>query len=80
MKQPTMTFSTTVQVAGGDVDLKGSGQSEPGDFMGAQAGDVLPVENDAARHGREHAGDAVEEGGLAGAVRPDEPQQFALLD
>ena len=48
------------EIAGGGVDLEGAGESSARHLVGRQAGDVLPVENDSARRGREHAGDAIE--------------------
>ena len=46
----------------------------------AEAAHVLAVQPDRAAVGAEHAEHAVEEGRLAGAVRPDQPDALALLD
>src|SRR4051812_45135859 len=44
------------------------------------AGDVLAAEEDAARARREGAGEHVDEGRLAGAVRPDQRMARARLE
>jgi hypothetical protein len=44
----------------------------PRHLVGAQAGDVAPVEQYPARGRGDGAADQVEERGLAGAVRPDD--------
>src|SRR4029077_16791405 len=51
----------------------------PGDPVGRTARDVPPGEYDLASHRLQRAGDQVIEGALAGAVRSDEPEQFARL-
>jgi hypothetical protein len=43
------------------------------------AGDVLAFEQDLAGGRQQIAGQAVEEGGFAGAVRPDQAENVALL-
>ena len=59
--------------AGQDVgDLVRARDGLRGDRVGRQPGDVLAVEHDAAARRAEHAGQAVEEGGLAGAVGADD--------
>src|SRR5262249_35428782 len=50
------------------------------DLMRPPVCDVLPVEAHAAAASRMHAGDHVNECGLAGAVRTDEPDDFPLRD
>jgi len=47
---------------------------------GAEAGDVLAVEGDAALLGAVDAADAVQQAGLAGAVRADDGAQGAGID
>jgi hypothetical protein len=44
------------------------------------AGDVVPVEGDAPERGLVDARDHVEEGGLAGAIWPDQADDRALGD
>ena len=64
--------------AGQDVgDLVRAGDALARDACGRQPGDVLAVEEDPARGGPEHAGQAVEEGGLPGAVGPDDGADLA---
>ena len=46
-------------------DLEGAHETVLGDPMRGAPGDVVPIEHDAARLGRNEAGDAVEESGLA---------------
>src|SRR5580698_4414074 len=46
--------------------------------MGRKLGDVLAVEPDRARGRRKESADQVEEGGLAGAVRPDDGAHLAF--
>src|SRR5690606_2127073 len=54
--------------------------AEPGDLVGPQPGQVVPVEGPGARLGPVEAGEEVEERGLAGAVRPDQRGDHAPLD
>ena len=62
------------------VDLVALGQAELAHFGDAEAGDVAALEHDAP-FGRMHlAGQHLEEGGLAGAVRADDAAQFAAPD
>ena len=66
--------------AGQDIgDLVRARHALPGDAIRGQPGDVLPVEHDAPARRPEHAGQAVEEGGLAGAVGADDGADLALL-
>src|SRR6266536_1078429 len=60
-------------------DLKGAHEAAPGDPVRGLPGDVAPVEDDAARLGRDEAGDAVEQRGLARAIGTDEAGDGALL-
>ena len=53
--------------------LEGAGQPEPGDLVRRLAGDVAAAEADRARAAVD-AADAVENAGLAGAVRADQRQ------
>src|SRR5262249_25148094 len=61
-------------------DLPGPRDAEAADALGPRAGDVGPVEHDPPLVGMEHAADAVEERGLAGAVGSDQPHDLAWLD
>jgi hypothetical protein len=61
-------------------DLEGARDAEPRAGDRPQARDPLAVEPDLARIGRDLAGDAVEQRGLAGAVRTDQAQDLALGD
>ena len=61
-------------------DLEGPRHAAPDAARRQQMRDVLAVENDAARCRREEAGDQIEEGRLAGAVRADDGAQLAGLD
>ena len=54
-------------------------QPELGPRVGAQAGEVGPVEGDVALGDRREAGDGVDEGGLAGTVGADQADQLAGL-
>jgi hypothetical protein len=45
-----------------------------------QIGDVVAFEQDAPGIGLEHAGQQIDDGGLAGAVRADQRVARALLD
>jgi hypothetical protein len=60
--------------------LEGARDAAPRDPVGGLAGDARPVEQDLAAAGGERAGDEVEHGGLAGAIRPDQAEEFALCD
>ena len=59
-------------------DLEGAADAAPADAVGRQAVDALAGEGDRSGVGREHAGDHVEQRGLAGAVRPDDRENAAL--
>ena len=59
-------------------DLVGAAQAQAADVLPRRVRDVLALELDPARVGPIHAGDEVEEGRLAGAVRPDDAQRFAF--
>ena len=61
-----------------DRDLEAASHAEAGVLFGRGAGDVVALEADGAGGGREVAGDAVEEGALAGAVGADEADDVAL--
>ena len=60
--------------------LERPSEAEPGSPVDRGAGDVAAVEHDGPAVGPEHAEQAVEEGGLARAVRADEPDRLARLD
>ena len=61
-------------------DLVGAGEPVAGDNERLFAGDVDAVENDLAGIRREHAVDQIEQRRFAGAVRPDQAEDFARLD
>ena len=77
---PTMTLSSTVILASGPDLLPGADHAEPADRVGLEAVDAGPLEEHVALGGRVVAGDAVEEGGLAGAVGADQPDDLAEAD
>ena len=62
------------------VDLEGARDAEPHARMRAHAGDVVAVEQDLAGTRRQHAGQQIDDRGLAGAVRADQRMARALLD
>src|SRR2546426_972334 len=59
---------------------RGAGDAEPRDALWAGAADVGAGEDDPPRVRVRVAGDAVEERGLAGSVRADEPDDLARRD
>ena len=61
-------------------DLEGAQESLVEQFVRGEARDVFAIHEDPARGGRQAACDDVEKGGLARAVRPDEPGDGAGLD
>lgn len=61
-------------------DLERAKQPLVKQFMRGQAGDVLALHRDFARRGLQHTGDDVEQGGLARAIRPDQPGDGAFPD
>ena len=78
------------QRAGGDVlqhrhlrerlhDLEGAREPEPRDLVGPHPGDVAAVEEHASGGRRMHAGDQIDQGGLAGAIRSDQAEDLAFL-
>src|SRR5207253_755217 len=60
--------------------LEGARDPELGAAEGGEPGDVGAVEADAAGIRRGGPGDEIEERRLAGAVRPEEAEELALLD
>ena len=56
----------------------GAGEAVARDRIGLCAGDVGAAEHDASGIRREHAVDQIEQRRLAGAVRPDQAENFAL--
>ena len=62
------------------VDLEGARQAAQHPRMHRQIGDVVAFEQDAPGVGLEHAGEQIDHGGLAGAVRSDQRMAGALLD
>ena len=61
------------------VDLEGAGDAELDPFGLLDLRDVLALEQHLAGARRQHAGEQVDEGGLAGAVRADQRVPRALL-
>src|SRR5947209_3237858 len=59
-------------------DLECARHPKPHDLEARLANDILSVEDDLAGIGPERAGDQVEEGRLAGTVRPDDRGQRAV--
>ena len=59
-------------------DLEGAADAAAAHFVGRQPVDARALECDAARVRREHAGDQIEQRGLAGAVRADHREDRAL--
>ncbi len=57
------------------LDLQRALDAEPADVVRLETGDVAPGKEDASVVGREQAGDEIEQGGLAGAVRADDGVQ-----
>ena len=60
-------------------DLEGTADPRAAAVLPREAGDVLVVERDPTRVGPIHAGDQIEQRGLAGAVRPDDAQRFSVV-
>ena len=60
--------------------LEGARDARRGDAIRAHAGDAAPLQNDAALRGGIYAGDHVESGGLARAVRADERDDLLTVD
>src|SRR5262249_16341589 len=61
-------------------DLEGARHAANDALMGRKAGNVVSVEDDRASARRKIAADQVEEGGLAGAIRPDDCAKLAFCD
>src|SRR5207249_9910616 len=61
-------------------ELPGARDAETADALRTGVGDVGAREDDPSRVRVEVAGEAVEERGLAGAVRPDQPDDLARAD
>jgi len=59
-------------------ELEGAADARGADLVGTKALDRLSIEKNLARIRREHAGDHVEDRGLARAVGPDQPVDAAL--
>ena len=62
------------------VDLEGAGDAAPHPLVRLERGDVVAFEQDAPGGRAQHAGEEVDHGGLAGAVRADQGMAGALLD
>ena len=62
------------------IDLEGPRHAKPDALMRRKRGNVLAVENDAAVGRLEDAGEEVDHGGLAGAVRADQRVARTFLD
>src|SRR5262245_52370346 len=61
-------------------ELERPREAQPADHVRGLTDDVLAGEDHPAAVGAVVAGDHVEERGLAGAVRPDDPEQIARRD
>src|SRR6266516_2597330 len=61
-------------------DLEAAGDARPDAFIDLGEGDVFALEQDAAAVRRKVAADQIDQRGLAGAVRADEREKFALVD
>jgi len=61
-------------------DLVGASDTFLGDEVGGKPGDILAVEQNSPRRGTKDAGETVEEGALARAVRPDDGANLAPPD
>ena len=61
------------------IDLERARHAEPHPLMRRSVGNVTAFEHDAAGGRLEHAGEEIDHGGLAGAVRPDQRVARALL-
>ena len=75
-----MTFSSTVRRGNEREVLERAGDPEAGDAVGRYREQVLAVEGDRARERAVDPAEAVEHRRLAGAVRPDEAHDLALVD
>ena len=71
-QQASTTDSSTVRPGKQRVDLERARHAALDARVLRQAGDALVAQEDLARARRQHAGQQVDERGLAGAVRPDE--------
>src|ERR1700678_4577770 len=61
-------------------DLESAADAQRGEFAGSEATRAAAPQSDVAA-GRGHmAGQQVDRGGFAGAIRTDQPNQLALLD
>ena len=58
--------------------LEGAGDPQTGDAVSRQAGDIDAVKENFTAIGPDNPGEAVDQGGLAGAVRPDEGRNLAF--
>ena len=74
------TWSTQRHLVEQAGDLERAGHAEVDDLLRAEPGDVAVAEVDRARGGGQEAGEQVEQGGLAGAVRADQGVHAALGD
>ena len=68
------------QLLEGPFGLKGSAHAELRAAEGRSVADILAEKGDPAALDRHETGDGVEKGGLAGAVGPDEAQDFRRLE
>ncbi len=62
------------------IDLMGAHQAAADARLWLEAGDVVAVQHDGAGIGAQHAGQEIDEAGLAGAVRPDQAEPRAGLE
>ena len=77
---PAMMFSSTVRSSKSSRDWNERRRPLLRPTGRAPAGDVLAVDADLALRGLDEPGDRVDQRGLAGAVRPDEPDDLPGLD
>jgi hypothetical protein len=75
---PIRTFSITLRLPNYATKLERTGDTAARQFLGRKAGDRCPIETDLAAVGPVEPGNEIEQGGLAGAVRADDADQFAF--
>ncbi len=78
--RPTMMLSSTLMWWNSAQVLEGAADAQPGPRVRIEAGDVLAAVEQLAFGQLVAAGNAVDDRGLAGAVRADDREQFALVD
>ena len=73
----TSTFSSTVSSRNRRMVWKVRARPACADLVGLLVGDVHAVHKDLPAGGRQQAGDDIDQGGLAGAVRTDQAEDLA---